>query len=805
MIQEKFFSMVEDAGYTDITLDGETSMPIRSAPFSDVLRAVLFVLGLAAIGIAAPYALVAGAGGTVVAGTCLLGGGAILASFTPTIDPVNLAYLQADLTKLGYDLEDTTQNLRNYIIGSLDDLEIDGRKALNAAVASSNPVSLSLYITAKAAEKIFYIAKWFAKNWVSIKTSSPVTEGDFTTKTELETVLLHVLQGEGLAGVNSSVTVESNRWEGFYDSNSFYNIFAYTYRGLWCYAVFKTSVAVASYVYEVTENNCRHSDAGWTPNSIGIKLYDANGDVIVPTVGTNYFIGTYRDGVYTGDKAFDVYADTSITVNGLNNGQTAYQGWEKWGPGAGWWPYGIQDDIYSNINDIVSYYNVKWLYRNGEQKDEVSATFDDRISDKVANDNAIIFSGSDTMTGIDAKEGTGDKSFTMAVAPDALSRIREKVRDAVAEGTQAASEIAEDVTDAIGTAVGTISGVLAIDGVTPISEVIEDLGDLLPDLFPDMSLPDAPLPTTGNHSLFTIYKPDDSDLNALASYLWAHIISLESLQKFFNDPVQSLISLAMYPVNPTTSGNKNITFGWQEIESGGSPISCPTITQKIQDFDMGQVYIGGKYGSFLDYAPYTKTRIYLPFIGLVELNTDDVMNKTLHLKYRIEFLTGSCLATISVIGDGTAGCVMYQYSGNCAMQIPLTAQNFSSIYSGLITTGASILGAAITGGGSAAATAGLAGAAGTVAGSKTQIQRSGSMQGNSGLLGGMKPYVIVETPISNIPNNYDKLQGYVSNTYSLIGDLQGYNELEEFDLSILHATEEERAEIEQILKTGFFT
>ena len=63
-----------------------------------------------------------------------------------------------------------------------------------------------------------------------------------------------------------------------------------------------------------------------------------------------------------------------------------------------------------------------------------------------------------------------------------------------------------------------------------------------------------------------------------------------------------------------------------------------------------------------DYNPHTTVSLYLPFIGIVPLNVDDVMRATITVKYGVDVFTGACLAMVEVSRDN-ATVNMYQYSG----------------------------------------------------------------------------------------------------------------------------------------------
>lgn len=85
---------------------------------------------------------------------------------------------------------------------------------------------------------------------------------------------------------------------------------------------------------------------------------------------------------------------------------------------------------------------------------------------------------------------------------------------------------------------------------------------------------------------------------------------------------------------------------------------------------------------FLDYAPYTKYELYIPFCGTVEINAGDILGHTLNCQLLIDLLTGSCIAYIMadqlVIGTAKGSCgVDMQMSG--AQTATMNANIFNGI------------------------------------------------------------------------------------------------------------------------------
>ena len=83
-----------------------------------------------------------------------------------------------------------------------------------------------------------------------------------------------------------------------------------------------------------------------------------------------------------------------------------------------------------------------------------------------------------------------------------------------------------------------------------------------------------------------------------------------------------------------------------------------------------------------------------------------------------------------------------------------------------------------------------------------QIQRTGSISANTGLLGEMKPYVLVTRPISFIPDSYESLIGRPYQTTATLGSQTGFVKVREVHLDGITATEAEKEEIERMLKKG---
>lgn len=311
----------------------------------------------------------------------------------------------------------------------------------------------------------------------------------------------------------------------------------------------------------------------------------------------------------------------------------------------------------------------------------------------------------------------------------------------------------------------------------------------------DGTTPTVVIPTGSASALYSIYNPTQSQLNSLGSWLWSSNF-VDQLLKVFNDPMQAIIGLHKVFVSPPVSGTGNIKVGY--LDSG---VSSNLVSAQYTEVDCGSVNVREYFGNTLDYTD-TDVMLYLPFIGIVPLNVADVMRGTVNVKYKVDVLTGACLAQVNITRDGTAGGQIYVYSGNCAVQYPLSSGSYMGILSGALGIAASVVTAIGTGG--AAVPLALGAGASALSSMKTHIEHSGSLSGNAGAMGIKKPYFIFRRPQTKIAFNYAEFAGSDENMNTQLLMLTGYVQVKHCHLENIPATDQELTEIEDLLKTGIY-
>lgn len=301
------------------------------------------------------------------------------------------------------------------------------------------------------------------------------------------------------------------------------------------------------------------------------------------------------------------------------------------------------------------------------------------------------------------------------------------------------------------------------------------------------------LPSTSIFGIAGVYNPTLAQIKSFTSWLWSEN-PITQLQQMFSNPMNAIIGLHLIYATPITSDEKNIGVGY--LNSG---VSSKVVSEQYVTIDCGTINIPSYYNNVNDWNPYTKISCYLPFIGIVKLNTDDLMSSDgnfsqLNITYRVDVLTGACLAMLK-IKRGSSDAVLYQYNGSCSVQLPLTSGNYGSIIASLITTAVGVV--------SDFAPLAIGGAMGLTH-PKADIQRSGQLGANVGAMGIKKPYLIIERPYSKYAGSYDRHVGYPSNNTIKLSACSGFTRVKATDVNNINTTDEERKMIFNLLTNGIY-
>lgn len=321
--------------------------------------------------------------------------------------------------------------------------------------------------------------------------------------------------------------------------------------------------------------------------------------------------------------------------------------------------------------------------------------------------------------------------------------------------------------------------------------VVDDRSDYIP-------TDGVPLVSGIRSGFVNLYAPTLAEIRSLHDFLMGDSF-LNNVKKLIANPIDYIISLHLMPVHPATDGRDSIAVG-----GINTLVTMDIVPTQYTEFDCGTLNVDEYWGSFIDYSPFTKVSIFLPFVGIKELNLDDVMASQLKVIYRIDVLTGNFTCSLHVISSRKVNAVLYNYSGNMSMSIPISATDYRqkvSAFTQLVGSGAMV---AVSGGASPSADIGFASNLANVALSKYGYSRSGNITGDASLLGNYTPYLIISRPNQSLPSKYKGLNGHTSNIGGTVGQFSGYNEFREVKTDGLTCLEEEKQMIVDLLQSGVF-
>lgn len=373
---------------------------------------------------------------------------------------------------------------------------------------------------------------------------------------------------------------------------------------------------------------------------------------------------------------------------------------------------------------------------------------------------------------------------------------------------------------------------------TLVDALVEELANTLDPQAPQSSgiIPFPPLPSiegqypsiipASGSGLIHVYNPTPGEMVSFGNWLWVTYADA-TIDKIWNNPFDGIIGAFELYSTPQTDGTDNIRSGF---------LTCPTtaklVRQRYTEINCGTVIVPEFYGNYLDYSPYSQAYIYLPFIGINEVSIDDIVGHAVNIRYRIDAYNGSCIAMIYVAKNGYRN-LCYQFAGNCAVEVPLAGGSQAAIKAGVLQaeayaraslanaaiSAASQIGAGIASGSVAGIVMGALGGLGTAAAgaygasqskqaarvaNKSTVQHSGQFGASHGAMGLKIPHIIIRNPIQVKVVNYNEDYGFPAHKRVIVGGCRGYLRVREVNVISAHATDDEKALIEALLKNGVY-
>lgn len=256
-------------------------------------------------------------------------------------------------------------------------------------------------------------------------------------------------------------------------------------------------------------------------------------------------------------------------------------------------------------------------------------------------------------------------------------------------------------------------------------------------------------PSEERVDFFTIYEPTNTNMKKINDAI------------FINAADGTTINVQQYFSSYKKFYCKIPVAGYKQLKGGRYDFGeqAPYVKEHTIVVDCGSVEIPEQYQSLLDYSPFSRLTIYLPFVGFQELDDKLVVGHTLKVQYTVDVLSGRCLAQLFVDSTDLKSCFA-EYGGTIAADEIFGTDNGYNYYGTyeLMTT----------------------------------LQ-----------LGELSCYVLIHTKIP-LEGDIVNYKGLPTNDIVKVGDVTGFVKYSSIHVDGMTATDSEKSEIESLLMSGIF-
>ena len=292
---------------------------------------------------------------------------------------------------------------------------------------------------------------------------------------------------------------------------------------------------------------------------------------------------------------------------------------------------------------------------------------------------------------------------------------------------------------------------------------------------------------------------------------------LDNLNYLFTEPAQFFVSLKAYPFDIKEYYNNSLTLqkvkmGKAQMKVGDQDVSAPALYGYPQYKYLGNFKIPRKFNNYLDFSPYTKIEMYLPFAGIITLDTNVVTDKEIRILLAVDFDTGKANYYLVRHEDNQGeydGDIIQTVECQMGIDIPLGSYNANEQMKNVLMTGISFIGGAVTtmatGNPMPLVSSSINAVSGTFKSLQERVTKGGVSSGSNNLMTPYHPYLIITRPTygSNGPEDYVTYKGRPLFKNCRLGNLKGFTVCNDFHLENFgSATESEISSIDALLKEG---
>ena len=272
----------------------------------------------------------------------------------------------------------------------------------------------------------------------------------------------------------------------------------------------------------------------------------------------------------------------------------------------------------------------------------------------------------------------------------------------------------------------------------------------------------------------------------------------------FGTSAEGIVNIIAFPfkidqatvVQPTTSGLKMFGHDFaitahRILDTAILPINFGPYTYKLTP------------SNYLDFEPYTKATLYLPYAGMVDVPMCVMNDGGIDVTYRVNMVTGETVINVmpasSYTGDQP---YIRTLHANLGEVVPITRTNCVEVARNYVN-------------GTVNALTGFVGSlSGNLSGMASVGKNMLSMAGNPTTMSGANynpnlarlnrytPYVLITKQVDETPTDYGKFVGYPYEQIATLSTLSGFTVVGEVFGHMSFAQEDEQDEIFRLLKTG---
>ena len=205
-----------------------------------------------------------------------------------------------------------------------------------------------------------------------------------------------------------------------------------------------------------------------------------------------------------------------------------------------------------------------------------------------------------------------------------------------------------------------------------LANLIDDVNYVQNKLFNPPTAPTPPTPPTSGQVA--------DEIEFVGSMLSYFVDCIKWIIDFLFYPISQLFGTGNLPENirqclcipfnvGTSATPQQIYLGTYDTQSQLGKLNTDTVVRSVT------VSIPWQVSDWRRRSPFTDIYIYLPYIGMIKLSSENLVGQTsINVDYALALRDGSLICTLSSGGE-----IIGQYSGNVGIQIPVGLSNISPI------------------------------------------------------------------------------------------------------------------------------